>query len=203
MNRNILKLLDERKVLDCIDYLRGKLLRSNKYNLSISDSNIYQKNINECIKLQKAPVQEKIKFLIELHSNMGVNAAYREQFQNVLRRGLLYQNSINLVDSILGVGFLKRPVFYEVRRRSVSIDTEKYHFESLDEVRILVKLLESSVLLRFFRPFFIRKLSQVFNKETELYFFIKFVLTVHSSSTYNEYQELSRFFVSLESFEKK
>lgn len=203
LNRNLLELLSERQIQECLKYLREKLLRVNKYNLSVSDSSIYQRAIKECIQLETGPIDQKLSFLARLHVDMGTSAAYREQFQNVLRRGLLYQNSIDLIDSILGISFLKRSVFYEIRKRTVGIDSQKYLFESLDEVKVLVKLLESSVILRFFRPFFILRLSQVFNKGTELYYFIKFVLTVHSSVTYNEYQELSRFFLSLEAFGKK
>lgn len=164
INRNLLELLNERQIQECLKYLREKLLRVNKYNLAVSDSSVYQKSIRECIQLENQSIDRKLAFLSRLHVDMGTSAAYREQFQNVLRRGLLYQNSIDLIDSILGISFLKRSVFYEIRKRTVGIDNQKYLFESLDEVKVLVKLLESSVILRFFRPFFILRLSQVFNK---------------------------------------
>lgn len=203
VNQNLIELLDDREVLDCFAYLRNKLLTNSKYNLSLSDSSTYRTIIDDCLLMQKGDVSQKMNFLGSIHASMGNRATYREQFQNVLRKGLLYQNSIDLVDAILGITFLKRAVFYEVRRRMEGIDFTKYQFETLNDVNTLVKMLESSVILRFFRPFFIYRLAQVFNKRSELYYFIKFVLTIHSSSTYNEYQELSRFFVSLEAFEKK
>jgi hypothetical protein len=201
--RNMIDLLDDREVLDCFSYLRNKLLANSKYNLSLSDYSTYRTIIDDCIALQHADVTRKMNFLGSIHASMGNRTTYREQFQNVLRKGLLYQNSIDLVDAILGITFLKRAVFYEVRRRVEGIDSTKYRFESLDEVSTLVKMLESSIILRFFRPFFVYRLAEVFNKRSELYYFIKFVLTIHSSKTYNDYQELSRFFVSLEAFEKK
>lgn len=203
INRNLIDVLDDRETLECFNYLRDKLLTNTKYNLSLSDSSKYRTIINDCILLQNADVSQKMNFLGSVHLSMGKRTAYREQSQNILRKGLLYQNSIDLVDAILGITFLKRVIFYEVRRRMVKVDVSKYQFETLDQVTMLVKMLESSIILRFFRPFFIYRLSQVFNKKTELYYFIKFVLTIHSSTTYNDYQELSRFFVSLEAFEKQ
>lgn len=203
VNRNLIEALDDREVLECFAYLRNKLLTHTKYNLFLSDSSTYRTIIDDCVLMQRGDISQKMNFLGSIHASMGTRAMYREQFQNVLRKGLLYHNSIDLVDAILGITFLKRAVFYEIRRRVEGIDPSKYRFESLDEVSMLVKMLESSVILRFFRPFFIFRLAEVFNKRTELYYFIKFVLTIHSSRTYNEYQELSKFFVSLEAFEKK
>jgi len=203
INNNLIEVLDDRETLDCFSYLRDKLLTNTKYNLSLSDSSKYRTIIDDCILLQNADISQKMNFLGSVYLSMGKRTAYREQFQNVLRKGLLYQNSIDLVDAMLGITFLKRVIFYEVRRRMIKIDTSSYQFETLDQVNSLVKMLESSVILRFFRPFFIFRLSQVFNKRTELYYFIKFVLTIHASTTYNDYQELSRFFVSLEAFEKR
>ncbi len=203
INRNLIDLLEDQDILDCFAYLRNKLLTHTKYNLFLSDSSTYRTIINDCILMQRGDVSQKMNFLGSIHASMGMRNAHREQFQNVLRKGMLYQNSIDLVDAILWITFLKRSVFYEIRRRVEGIDPTKYRFESLDEVTKLIQMLESSIILRFFKPFFIFRLAQVFNKRTELYYFIKFVLTVHTSHTYGEYQELSKFFVSLEAFEKK
>ena len=86
----------------------------------------------------------------------------------------------------------------------VGVDFSKYLFPSLSGVLPLVAMLENSMVLRFFRPFFIYRLARVFNTgQTDLYYFIKFILTIHNSRTYGEYLQISRFFLSLEAFSRQ
>lgn len=101
INRNLIDLLEDQDVLDCFAYLRNKLLTHTKYNLFLSDSSTYRTIINDCILMQRGDVSQKMNFLGSIQASMGMRNAHREQFQNVLRKGLLYQNSIDLVDAIL------------------------------------------------------------------------------------------------------
>lgn len=62
--------------------------------------------------------------------------------------------------------------------------------------------MDGSFLMKLIRPFLIERLSAMFNKKTELYYFVKFLLTVHASKNYKEYKTMSRFFVALEAHSK-
>lgn len=80
-------------------------------------------------------------------------------------------------------------------------DFTAYNFPSLAPVGPLITAIDSSIVLRFCRPLFVYRLARVFNtKQTDLYYFIKFILTIHTPKTYNEYLQISRFFVGLEAF---
>ncbi len=203
VNQCLLESLQDFEVTDCFKFLRTKLLKTPKYNLALSDTSSYRIFINRADTLVRAPIAQKLDLLADIHEKMGTDSIRREQFQNVLRKGLMYNSSIDLVDTVLGITFLKRVAFYEVKRRVMTVDFSEYVFESLAQVTGLIRMLDSSLVLRFFRPFFMRRLSKVFNKKADYYYFIKFILTIHSSKTYNEYMRLSSFFLSLEAFEKR
>ncbi len=80
-------------------------------------------------------------------------------------------------------------------------DFTVYSFPSLEAVRPLISAIDSSLVLRFCRPLFMYRLARVFNTtQTDLYYFIKFILTIHTPKTYNEYLLISRFFAGLEAF---
>jgi hypothetical protein len=189
------------KTLECFAFLRQKLLRVPKYNLALSDTSIYRIFIDRANSIEGESIESKMQFISDMNAAMGSNSMRRENFANILRKGLAFQGSNTLVDAILGVTFLKRAPFFEVKRRVMAVDFTGYEFSSLREVTGLISLLESSMILRFFRPFFIARLAKVFTKEqTDLYHFIKFILTIHHSRTYGEYLQISKFFLGLESF---
>lgn len=75
-------------------------------------------------------------------------------------------------------------------------------FPNLENVKALAMLLESSFLMRLVRPFLIKRLSAMFNKRADAYYFVKFLLTIHSAKNYKEYKVMSRFFVALEAHSK-
>lgn len=56
--------------------------------------------------------------------------------------------------------------------------------------------------MRLVRPFLIERLSSMFNKKADAYYFVKFLLTIHSARNYKEYKTMSRFFMALEAHSK-
>ncbi len=201
----LLDSLEDYQVAECFKFLRTKLLKTPKYNLALSDSSTYRILIDEADALQSASgsADEKLQFIARVHGMMGIDSIRREQFQNVFRKGLMYRGALDLVDATLGIAFLGRISFYEVKRRMMPADMKEYVFESLQEVHRLIQLLDESIILKFFKPFFMRRLAAVFNKRADYYYFIKFILTIHGTKTYNEYVRLSQFFLSLEAYERK
>lgn len=85
-------------VLDCFSFLRSKFLRAPKYNIALTIGNAYQKLIDRARKVSKSDVAAKLGFVTEIDVAMGENPIYRERFLNVLRKGIVYDNSIDLVD---------------------------------------------------------------------------------------------------------
>lgn len=198
-------MLPNEAILDCFAYLRAKFLKAPKYNITLTSGNAYQKLISRARALRKAGVSEKLSFVTEVDLAMGNNPIYRERFLNVLRKGIVYDNSLDLIDVLFGISFLPRETFYEIKRRTANstgaMDAGK-DFPHLETVKSLAGLLDGSFLMKLVRPFLIERLSMMFNKKTELYYFVKFLLTVHSSKNYKEYKTMSRFFVALEAHSK-
>ena len=115
----------------------------------------------------------------------------------------MYDNSIDLIDVLFGTSFVTREVFYEIKRRTSKVaSTGEIDFPHLDKVKALALLLDGSFLMRLIRPFLIERLSFMFNKRNDLYYLVKFILTIHSADNYKEYKTLSRFFVALEAHSK-
>jgi hypothetical protein len=204
LHRTLLDTLSTHKTLECFAFLRNKLLKAPKYNLALSDTSIYRTFIDRAREIETQSVESKLDFIADMNHAMGSNSMRRENFTNILRKGLAFRGSGLLVDAILGVTFLRRPTFFEIKRRVMTVDFAGYEFTSLREVTGLITLLESSMLLRFLRPFFIARLAKVFTKEqTDLYHFIKFILTIHHPKTYGEYVYISKFFLRLEAFSQE
>lgn len=204
LRKTLLNTLSIQKTLKCFAFLRNKLLKAPKYNLSLSDTSIYRTFIYRARGLETQSVESKLSFIADMNTAMGSNSMRRENFTNILRKGLAFRGSGLLVDAILGVTFLRRPTFFEIKRRVMTVNFTGYEFASLREVTGLITLLESSMLLRFLRPFFIARLAKVFTKEqTDLYHFIKFILTIHHPKTYGEYLQISQFFLRLEAFSQQ
>ncbi|MFB0964224.1 MAG: hypothetical protein QMC36_00695, partial [Patescibacteria group bacterium] len=121
------------------------------------------------------------------------------------RKGIVYDNSIDLVDVLFGISFLGREAFYEIKRRTAvatGAENSAVDFPHLENVKALAELLDSSFLMRLVRPFLIERLSAMFNKKADPYYFVKFLLTIHSAKNYKEYKIMSRFFVALEAYSK-
>lgn len=204
VRRELVDLLDTDDVLDCFAYLRTKFLKTPKYNIALTNGNAYRTLIDRARAVSKKDVRAKLGYVTEVDRTMGENPMHRERFLNVLRKGIVYDNSIDLVDVLFGISFLGRETFYEIKRRTSKIaevrgEGEFPHFEN---VKALAVLLDGSFFMRLIRPFLIERLSAMFNKKTELYYFVKFLLTVHSPKNYKEYKTLSRFFVALEAHSK-
>ncbi len=205
VRNELIDMLPNEDVLDCFSYLRSKFLKAPKYNLALTGGNAYQKLIAKARSLRKAGVSEKLAFVSEADAAMGNTPAYRERFLNVLRKGIVYDNSLDLVDVLFGISFLPREAFYEIKRRTSNVEgipEASADFPHLETVKSLAALLDGSFLMRLIRPFLIERLSAMFNKKTELYYFVKFLLTVHASRNYKEYKTMSRFFVALEAHSK-
>ncbi len=202
ITRQLLETIEAEGVFDCFRFLRMKLLKTPKYNIALTEDNIFQQFIARSKSIAQGSVVEKLDFIADTHDAMGSDPMKREQFQGVLRKGLMYDNSIDLLDAILGISFLSRQAFYEIKRRSFARKELSVSFEHLERVKTLANMLDSSLFLRFLRPFLIARLARVFNKNSDLYYFIKFILTIHESNGYSEYKMLSRFFLSLEAFGK-
>lgn len=204
LKARLLDTLSIQKTLECFAFLRQKLLKAPKYNLALSDTSIYRTFMNRARLIESQSIEHKIDFIADMQSAMGSNPMRRENFANILRKGLAFQGSGLLVDAILGVTFLRRATFFEMKRRVMSVDFAGYEFASLREVTGLIALLESSMIFRFLRPFFTARLAKVFTKEqTDLYHFIKFILTIHHPKTYGEYLQISQFFLRLEAFSQR
>ncbi|MFZ4461845.1 MAG: hypothetical protein ACOYN2_04985 [Patescibacteria group bacterium] len=201
--KRLLEDINSEGIFDCFRFLRMKLLKTPKYNIALTQDNIFQYFISRSAQVSDGLVAQKLDWIADIHEAMGSDPAKREQFQSVLRKGLMYDNSIDLLDAILGISFLSRQAYYEVKRRSFARkELAEMNFEHLERVKSLTNMIESSLFLRFLRPFLIARLARVFNKNSDLYYFIKFILTIHESRGYGEYKMLSRFFLSLEAFGK-
>lgn len=201
--KRLLEDINSEGIFDCFRFLRMKLLKTPKYNIALTQDNIFQYFISRSAQVLDGSITQKLDWIADIHEAMGSDPTKREQFQSVLRKGLMYDNSIDLLDAILGISFLSRQAYYEVKRRSFARkELVEMNFEHLERVKSLTNMLESSLFLRFLRPFLIARLARVFNKNSDLYYFIKFILTIHESRGYSEYKMLSRFFLSLEAFGK-
>lgn len=201
----LIDLLPNEDVLDCFAYLRSKFLKAPKYNVALTSGNAYRVLIDRVRAISKSDVATKLRYVTEVDTAMGENPIFRERFLNVLRKGIVYDNSIDLVDVLFGISFLGREGFYEIKRRTAVLtgaDKAATDFPHLEDVKNLALLLDGSFLMRLVRPFLIERLSAMFNKKTDLYYFVKFLLTIHSSKNYKEYKTLSRFFVALEAHSK-
>jgi hypothetical protein len=196
-------LLPNEEILDCFSFLRTKFLRAPKYNLALTNGNAYRILIDQVRSIRKEDVTTKLDLVRQIDLSIGENPVYRERFLNVLRKGLMYDNSIDLIDALFGISFVRREVFYEIKRRIMkNPTTATATFPHLENVKSLALLLDSSFLMRLIRPFLIERLSSMFNKKSDLYYFVKFILTVHSSSNYKEYKTMTKFFVALEAHSK-
>lgn len=205
VRNQLIDLISDEEVLDCFAYLRSKFLKAPKYNIALTNGNSYQKLINNVRKLRNSNVIDKLSFVSEMDTEMGQNPIFRERFLNVLRKGIVYDNSIDLVDVLFGISFLGREAFYEVKRRTSGISGSNdvaTEFPHLEDVKNLALLIDDSFFMRLARPFLIERLSAMFNKKTDLYYFVKFLLTVHMARNYKEYKTMSRFFVALEAHSK-
>lgn len=201
----LIDLIPNEDVLDCFAFLRSKFLKAPKYNIALTSGNAYQKLIDRARKVSKSDVSTKLKFVTEIDVAMGENPIYRERFLNVLRKGIVYDNSIDLVDVLFGISFLGREAFYEIKRRTAvatSSENSPTDFPHLENVKALAMLLDGSFLMRLVRPFLIERLSAMFNKKADPYYFVKFLLTIHAARNYKEYKVMSRFFVALEAHSK-
>lgn len=118
VRNELIDMLSSEKVLDCFSYLRSKFLKAPKYNLALTGGNAYQKLIARARLLRNSSVSEKLSFVTEVDLAMGINPVYRERFLNVLRKGIVYDNSLDLVDVLFGISFLPREAFYEIKRRT-------------------------------------------------------------------------------------
>ncbi len=114
----LIDLIENDEVLDCFAYLRAKFLKAPKYNIALTSGNAYQKLIDRARKVSKSNVSTKLRYVTEVDAAMGENPIHRERFLNVLRKGIVYDNSIDLVDVLFGISFLGREAFYEVKRRT-------------------------------------------------------------------------------------
>ncbi|MDQ1343595.1 MAG: hypothetical protein QG650_314 [Patescibacteria group bacterium] len=205
VRRELVNLLSNEDILDCFSYLRSKFLKAPKYNLALTKSNEYRVLIDRARSVSKSDVATKLSYVTEVDQAMGENPIYRERFLNVLRKGIVYDNSIDLVDVLFGISFFGREAFYEIKRRTAATTgSEKAatDFPHLETVKALAILLDSSFLMRLIRPFLIERLSAMFNKKADPYYFVKFLLTIHSARNYKEYKIMSRFFVALEAHAK-
>lgn len=205
VRRELIDLISNEDVLDCFAYLRAKFLKAPKYNLALTSGNAYRVLIARARAVSKSDIPTKLSYVTEVDRAMGENPIFRERFLNVLRKGIVYDNSIDLVDVLFGISFLGREAFYEVKRRTAvatGAENSAVDFPHLETVKSLALFLDSSFLMRLIRPFLIERLSSMFNKKTDLYYFLKFLLTIHSSKNYKEYKVLSRFFVALEAHSK-
>lgn len=200
--KRLLEDINSEGIFDCFRFLRMKLLKTPKYNIALTQDNIFQMFIGRSVQVSNGTIAQKLDWIADIHDAMGSDPAKREQFQSILRKGLMYNNSIDLLDAILGISFLSRQAYYEIKRRSFARKELNVTFEHLERVKSLTNMLESSLFLRFLRPFLVARLARVFNKNSDLYYFIKFILTIHESKGYSEYKLLSRFFLSLEAFGK-
>lgn len=205
LREELVDLLPNEEVLDCFSYLRNKFLRTPKYNVSMTSGNIYQNLITKAKIVSKGTVLRKLAFLNEVDEAMGSNPIFRERFLNVLRKGIVYDNSIDLVDVLFGIDFFSREVFYEIKRRTAHITQEPKDdvaFVHLKNVKALAIFLNDSYVMRLVRPFLIENLSEMFNKRADRYYFVKFLLTIHLSENYKEYKILSGFFLEIEAYSK-
>lgn len=205
VRNELIDLLPNEDVLDCFAFLRSKFLKAPKYNIALTSGNAYRKLIDRARAISKSDVETKLRFVAEIDDAMGENPIYRERFLNVLRKGIVYDNSIDLVDVLFGISFLGREAFYEIKRRTAvatGAENSAVDFPHLENVKALAELLDSSFLMRLVRPFLIERLSAMFNKKADPYYFVKFLLTIHSAKNYKEYKIMSRFFVALEAYSK-
>lgn len=205
IRNELIDLIPNEEILDCFAFLRSKFLKAPKYNISLTSGNAYQKLINKARKISKSDVVTKLGFVTEVDRAMGSNPIHRERFLNVLRKGITYDNSVDLVDVLFGISFLGREAFYETKRRTAvatGADNSSGDFPNLENVKALAMLLDGSFLMRLARPFLIERLSAMFNKKADPYYFVKFLLTIHLAKNYKEYKVMSRFFVALEAHSK-
>lgn len=205
LREELVDLLPNEEILDCFAYLRNKFLRTPKYNVSMTSGNVYRVLIAKANTAAKGGVGSKLAYLTEVDRAMGSNPIFRERFLNVLRKGIVYDNSIDLVDVLFGIDFFSREVFYEIKRRTSHIaqtPKDDESFAHLRNVKALAIFLNDSYVMRLVRPFLIENLSEMFNKKADRYYFVKFLLTIHLATNYKEYKVLSGFFLDLEAYSK-
>ena len=85
----------------------------------MTSGNIYQELIRKAEKASKRGPSEKLAYLCEVDVAMGNNPISRERFLNVLRKGIVFNNSVDLADELFGISYINREVFYEIKRRTV------------------------------------------------------------------------------------
>ncbi len=203
VRRELIESLSNEQILDAFSYLRSKFMKAPKYNVGLTNGNVYQKAIGRVRGLRGASVEAKLSFVRELDASLGENPIQRERFLNVLRKGLMYDNSVDMVDALFGISFVKREIFYEIKRRTAKVFQDpSFDFPQLQNVKSLALLLDGSFLMRLIRPFLIERLAGMFNKRADTYYFVKFLITVHSANNYQEFKTLMRFFVALEAHSK-
>lgn len=101
VSETLLEVLGNEEVFDCFSYLRNGLLKAPKYNILLTQTNIYQSLIRESRERTKGSLDEKIQFISLINHHIGNTVAKRNAFQLILRKGLMYDNSIDLVDTVL------------------------------------------------------------------------------------------------------
>ena len=111
--------LSDSQIGECYSYLRKKLLKTPKYNLELNTQNVYLQHIQLMLKMTKANTDVKLSVLRGIQDTYGNYGPGRESFQNIVRKGLMYRGSLDMVDSSLGITFLTRSVFYQAKKKLV------------------------------------------------------------------------------------
>ncbi len=100
LNNELIDGLATSRILGCFTFLREKLLKTQTYNLALSQTSIYQSLVTEIGALRSSTFSTKMQFVGKLSNAMGTESIKRENFLNVLRRGVTTTHASELVDVI-------------------------------------------------------------------------------------------------------
>ena len=100
LNNELIDGLATSRILGCFTFLREKLLKTQTYNLALSQTSIYQSLVIDIGALRSTAFNTKMQFIGRLASAMGTESIKRENFLNVLRRGVTATHASELVDVI-------------------------------------------------------------------------------------------------------
>lgn len=200
----IIEKLEENKLFEVISFLKNDLLSWIEYSFPLDyETKLYIKELLEQSYIfSNFEIDEKIEFLLYKEETLISLWSEKWDFARIsFKRQFLETKYPDIIDLTMWINSLPQDVFYLLKQKNHTLDLSGLTIYT--EVKDLILYIENSYFLWLTRPFLLRNISNYFNNWDQKYYIIKFILSVVLSTSYSEYQKITKFFFNLESFYKK
>lgn len=200
----VIEKLEENKLFEVISFLKNDLLSGIEYSFPLDyETKSYIKELlHQSYVFSNFEIDEKINFLLFKEKTLISLWSEKWDFARIsFKRQFLETRYSDIIDLTMGINSLPQDVFYLLKQKNHTLDLGGLTI--YNEVKDLILYIENSYFLWLTRPFLLKNISNYFNSSDQKYYIIKFILSVVLSSSYSEYQKITKFFFNLESFYKK